>query len=277
MHHADFTTNHDLEMSDPLGNRAQYQPLKDAIDALASVCDGARERDDVGFNVPDASLGHLLAFLPLALWPPEAFFRAWEMLRKYQEQLAFHGITYTHLPTPARPQDRAQGMQYITLAATGEFLVLFDADARLERAFARLPGGEKKTAPARYHLVYPVPGAGRPLLAFAERHGFVWAPHVEVQARLIDYQVLLEEQGVFSVYFPCDEEMNAEIKAIPGWWYAYRPHFHWLIPSNPDSIQAFQAFLVRHPEFQMSPGVEQRLHETSAHHKLDAVAEKRGM
>lgn len=244
------------------GDRACYQSLKKAIDTLAAVCDGAIERDEVGFNGPDAPLGHLLAFLPLALWPPHAFYQAWVMLRKYQRQLAFAEIVYADLPEP--PQlDENEGGRYISQRETGEFLVLFPAQAKLDTAFGRIPGGEKHTTPARYYLVHPRPGTGKALLAFARRYGFGFAPGVAERVRLLEYQVTLEESGAFGVLFPRDEALNAEIKAIPGWRCSSRPHFRWLIPPRRVSIQALQAFLERHPEFQVPAAIEAHLQEIS--------------
>lgn len=240
---------------DPIGDRTQFQALKQAIDTIASVCDGAREHDDVGFNGADASSGHLLAFLPLALWPPDAFYQAWVLLRKYQRQLAFANILYAELPEPPC-LGQEHGGRYIALRETGDFLVLFPSQARLDTAFGRIPGGEKRTAPARHYLVKPVVGSGKALLAFARRNGFQLGPGVAERARLLDYQVLLEESGVFGVYFPRNEEWNTEIKAIPGWSYAYRPRFRWLLPPTRLSAQALRAFLAHHPEFQVMREVE---------------------
>lgn len=261
------------EASDPIGDRSRYRPLKEAINAIASVCDGARERDEVGFNGADAPLGRLLAFLPLELWPPEAFREAWTMLRTYRNrQLPFHGIVYADLPEPPDLSQQEGGSRYITRREDGTFLVLFPASAKLERAFARIPGGEKRTTPARYFLVQPMPGAGAALLRFAERHGFIFAPGVQEQARRLDYQVLLEENGMFGVYFPHDEAMNAEIKAIPGRGCAYQPRFHWAIPRRPESVRALFDFLTAHPEFQLSSEVERQLQAIA----LADEGEKRG-
>jgi len=247
---------------DPIGDRSRYRLLKEAIGTIASVCDGARSRDERGFNGADAPLGRLLAFLPLSLWPPEAFHESWLMLRKYSRQLAFHNILYADLPKPPDlpQQDQESTGKYITRQEDGVFLVLLPASAKLERAFARIPGSEKHTARARYFLVQPIPGAGVALLRFADRHGFTFAPGVREQVRRIDYQVLLElEENRCAVYFPRDEAMNAEIKAIPGRSQAYQPRFRWLIPLEPVSVQALFALLARHPEFQLSGEVERRL------------------
>lgn len=244
--------------SDPLGDRSRYLMLHNAIVAIASVCDGAVTRDEKGFNGPDAPLGRLLAFLPLDLWPPAAFYEAWEMLRKYHAQLERAGIVYADLPQPPRVGEQ----RYITRRETGEFLVLFPAQAKLETAFGRIPGGKKHTEPARHYLVHPQPGAGAALLAFADRYGFDFAPGVAEQARLIDYQVMLEEDW-FAVYFPRDEALNAEIKRIPRRRVSTQPRFHWLIPPLSQSVQELQAFLEAHADFQIAPAAQARLVEAS--------------
>ncbi|MBX5459304.1 MAG: hypothetical protein IRZ31_20620 [Thermogemmatispora sp.] len=81
-------------------DRAQYAPLKAAIDQLAAVCDGARRRDGAGFSGVDTRLGHWLARLPLAAWPEAAFERAWKLAQKYARQLKRAEIDPASLPRP---------------------------------------------------------------------------------------------------------------------------------------------------------------------------------
>lgn len=61
-----------------------------ALQALAGVCDYARTRDDVGFNGPDAALGHALAdYSLLGHLTTQELMIAYRMLRKYERtQLA---------------------------------------------------------------------------------------------------------------------------------------------------------------------------------------------
>ena len=86
----------------------------------------------------------------------------------------------------------------------------------------------------------------------------------EERARLLAYQVVLEEDGAsFGVYFPRDEDLNNEIKTVPCRSFSYTPRFRWLIPTNLVSAQCLHAFLVRHPEFQLTREVALRLQQAA--------------
>jgi hypothetical protein len=75
--------------------------LSQAVQALASVCDGAIAQDFQGFAGPDVTAGHYFASIPQELWG-----EAWErkihtILRKYRRQLEGFGIDYDAIPAPS--------------------------------------------------------------------------------------------------------------------------------------------------------------------------------
>ncbi len=74
--------------------------LSRAVQAIASRCDGASERDGKGFNLLDAPLGNSLALLSPEQWTPRQSAAAYKMLRKYRSQLAAAGIRYEDIPAP---------------------------------------------------------------------------------------------------------------------------------------------------------------------------------
>ncbi len=245
-------------------DRSRYIPIKQAIETLAGVCDGAITRDHEGYNGPDAPLGHLLAFLAIDAWPPAAFYTAWVMLRKYRLQLARSGIAYDDLPEPPslKTHDRS-----IARLSTGEFLVVFPYNEQLTAAFRKIPGNAVRRHPVRHRIVHEVPGASKALLEFAERYGFDFMPGVRryVEQTTADSWVSLEEEW-FAVYFPKDPSTNAEIKAMRGWRTSTQPVFHWLLPQREEAMQGLRAFLVRHPEFLLRPEAEQALLAIPARH-----------
>jgi SNF2-related domain len=75
--------------------------LQQATAVISAVCDYAQELDGQGFNAADAWLGHILAQMPPGVWSDPAALTAWDMLRKYRDQLAAARIDYDQLPRPA--------------------------------------------------------------------------------------------------------------------------------------------------------------------------------
>jgi hypothetical protein len=71
-----------------------------AVKAVASNCDGATERDSIGFNGPDSAFGKALAATPPEVWTAEVQRRAWEMMHKYRNQLSDAGIDYDKIAEP---------------------------------------------------------------------------------------------------------------------------------------------------------------------------------
>ena len=70
--------------------------IRDALNALVSVCDMAETRDDAGFNATDAPTAHNLSYFPVWTQQQQQFVR--EMLRKYKTQLhRTFGIEYDTL------------------------------------------------------------------------------------------------------------------------------------------------------------------------------------
>lgn len=92
------------------------EPLEYAVRALAGACDGARTRDDQGFNSFDAGMGRDLASRPFAQWSPKQKRSAWLMLRKYQVQLDRLGMPYNEIPEP--PAEPTMGKAIFISAGT---------------------------------------------------------------------------------------------------------------------------------------------------------------
>lgn len=70
---------------------AEQDGIHAVIVALAGHCDGARERDFVGFNGVDTHFGRRVAGVPRKQWTPEIWAECAHIVLKYRQQ----GITYT--------------------------------------------------------------------------------------------------------------------------------------------------------------------------------------
>jgi len=77
-----------------------YPELMEAVQALATVCDGAATEDAQGFNGLDTAFGRSLA--RQGSWSKAQAVAAYKMLRKYRNtQLPGFGIDYDAIPDPA--------------------------------------------------------------------------------------------------------------------------------------------------------------------------------
>lgn len=75
------------------------EKILNAVQVLASVCDGAHSRDHQGFNGYDAQYAKILLS---KTWTDRDSYNAWRMLKKYRKQLASLGINYDDLVPPAQ-------------------------------------------------------------------------------------------------------------------------------------------------------------------------------
>lgn len=265
-------------MLDDTFDREPYRPLKQAVDALARVCDGANARDDRGFDGTDTRAGHLYASIPLEAWPLSAFHRAWRWAAKYRRQLEQSGVDCALVPEPPRFEN--EDRQISVPQGHDAFFVVFPYNTHMIDAFRRIAGNELHLVPlgedtrrvVRYRTVKPVPGAGQALLEFAEAFSFRIGPGVRALAascdqlpvaeeQLSDYRVTLESgaQERFALYFPRVASLNEEAKAIPGRTPSFTGGFHWVIPKTLPALSALHAFLERHPNFVVAPEVREHL------------------
>ena len=105
--------------ADTAAQGTDWTPLRDALESLAAVCDGAEERDFRGFSAADVPDGHYLAALPVAEWTDVEARVGHHLARVYRKQLdrAF-GIDFEALPVPPRLKRAPAGGErgIITLA-----------------------------------------------------------------------------------------------------------------------------------------------------------------
>jgi superfamily II DNA or RNA helicase len=77
-----------------------YENLKFAVKSIADMCDGARFKDSIGFNKPDAGRMHQFAYMKK--WTRSEALDAYERIYKYKnKQLPALGIDYDDIPDPS--------------------------------------------------------------------------------------------------------------------------------------------------------------------------------
>lgn len=242
-------------------NRNQYQLLKQAVDALARVCDGALDKDDRGFDGADTRAGHLYAFLPLDAWPLSVFHRVWQWTRKYHRQLEAMGIDCSQLASPPLFEGEDRRLALMP-DGNGYYVVFPNDDWDLIEQFKQLPGNALHRVPigTRGNLFFryrTYQGPRNVLLTFAEQNHFQFGPGVREHAQS-DNRVELS-QDAFALYFP-DRSLNAEVKMIPCRSYSFTGGFHWIIAARREALGPLRAFLTQH-QFFIHPDVERRLQE----------------
>ncbi len=155
--------------------------LYKAVRLLAGHCDGAHQRDDVGFNRYDTELGHQLAERAFEAWTPAQKRTAWKMLRKYRAQLSTYGVNYDAIPEPpaaersiprAIPSPTAALPVVKTVTVqTDQILIRFPYDPGLVEAVKEIPG--RKWDPASKVWTIPLTTAAlAKLKEFVIDYGF---------------------------------------------------------------------------------------------------------
>jgi hypothetical protein len=242
-------------------DRNRSRLLKQAVEALAGVCDGALMRDDQGFDGTDTRAGHLYAFLPLDAWPLSVFHRAWHWTKKYHRQLEAMQLDCTNVQEP--PLFEGEDRQIARMVSSNGYHVVFPGDDfDLIEEFKRLPGNALHRVPIgtsgklffRYRTYQ---GEVTTLLRWAEQNHFQLGPDLREHAQSNNLVVL--ERDSFALYFP-DRTLNAEVKMIPCRSSSYTGGFHWVIAARRESAGPLRTFLTRH-QFSLPADVEQRLQE----------------
>src|SRR5437667_5377370 len=224
-------------------DRSQYFLLKQTVEALAGVCDGALLRDDQGFDGTDTRAGHLYAFLPLDAWPLCAFHRTWHWTKKYHRQLEAMQLNCTNIQEPPLFEDEDR---QIALAPPSGYYVIFPGNNwDLIETFRQLPGNALHRVPIGTKLFFryrTYQGKASVLLAWASQNHFRLGPGVREQAQS-DYRGVFEQESdSFALYFP-DRSLNARVKTIPGYSHSYAGGFHWTIAADHVAALPLRAFL----------------------------------
>lgn len=81
-----------------------HATVQEAVQYLASVCDGAIKRDGHGFRSDHVAYGHWLARLPASQWGPEEVGHGRTIVRTYRQQLQSAGFNPEQIISGKRPR-----------------------------------------------------------------------------------------------------------------------------------------------------------------------------
>lgn len=184
-------------------SETDWAPLAEALGALASVCDGAEDRDYRGFSAADVADGHFLAGLPIEEWGDLEARVAHHLARIYQRQLrrSFE-IEFEDLPVPPPAEEsgglpieseraavtgaRKERARRERLARTANARAVFEGGRAvvhlyvptglgLDAEVRALPGYEFTN---RWGTAYLAARSAKVVVEFCEKHGFKVDPNL---------------------------------------------------------------------------------------------------
>ncbi len=246
------------------------QKIISGIQELAGSCDGARNKDNSGFNAGDAWAGHRLAAIgeSISQRPPEFIARIGEMLLKYSRQIDTTGIAeYVKQNAPkSADNDSKQDTRYHGITLHDERLnvdmggyhpelvrSLKSAIPQTDRRF----DGESKT----WNISLSAAGD---LAKWAAENDFTvskeavdacrnYSATPAKPARLIEF-----DYDKFLIIFPYDRGLVEIIKNIPGRRFDPAKK-RWYIPAGTHGISGELRQLAENYFFEMSPAVAEML------------------
>jgi SWI/SNF-related matrix-associated actin-dependent regulator of chromatin subfamily A-like protein 1 len=135
--------------------QATKPTIKDAMNALLGMCDGARAQDGTGFNRFDSAF---IRNLPRELTQRQQT-AVYHLLRKYSNQLERYGIPYGSILKPETdPAVEKRKAGYFRLVGTAEnptgFDVSFSYDAGLVEQIKKVPGAKYQPSTRTWFIPY---------------------------------------------------------------------------------------------------------------------------
>jgi len=231
-----------------------------AVRALRSVCDGAVQRDDVGFNQSDAPFGRKLAQIPEDQWSAGQRYRAWRMLAKYQAQLLRLGVHYDQVPVPDRPAQE-EHERAVFVDESGCFRLVFEYGLMLGEAYRLLRPFWVKDA--GNHRCEATRAAAKGVRILAEQYEFaVSAPalakvaEIEEAAKRAPAGTITRTEGGYLVQYEFDLVKNVAVSEIPSArWRRELKGFY--VPAESKAIEGLLVFNERFkPHWE--PGLEEQ-------------------
>jgi SWI/SNF-related matrix-associated actin-dependent regulator of chromatin subfamily A-like protein 1 len=135
--------------------QATKPTIKDAMNALLGMCDGARAQDGTGFNRFDSAF---IRNLPRELTQRQQT-AVYHLLRKYSNQLERYGIPYGSIEKPETdPEVEKRKNGYFRLVGTAEnptgFDVSFSYDPQLVEQIKKVPGARYQPSTRTWFIPY---------------------------------------------------------------------------------------------------------------------------
>ena len=222
-----------------------------AVRALRSVCDGAHDRDDVGFNQADARLGHRLGSIPEDQWSPRQRWALYRTLAKYRGQLERLGVPYDRLEVPARPAREDVPDRSIFLREDGAFGLTYEYGLDLGVSWVELrPVWVREV---RHHRALPTKRGAKALRGLVDRLHFEISAEALQLVEHLEAEVATEGAGKiqvhpahgFALLFEYDAMLNDAVKRIPGARFRKEetgPGGVWTVPAERAAVEALLAF-----------------------------------
>lgn len=254
----------------------QYEQIKQAIEFLATRCDGAINQDNAGFNKPDSGTGHYLAerLARGGQLTPDEQQSMLVTLQKYRKQLAAGDIdlpeVHEYQAQPLTPKP-AQPIKIEYSARIGLLIVTFPYDEFTKNQVSSLPREKRKfeRQPTPRWLVNPdqleeltrrLPTAvvlGTEALSTVEKPALsIVAPiatsTVAPPAKTTSPTISLDQDGkTLVVRFPYDPDMVTRIKTLDSTkWDPSRKA--WLAP-----VRLIDQLIRIMPQASLSAGTQQ--------------------
>lgn len=282
-----------------------HAPLHDALNAIASSCDGAVEQDGRGFNATHAYDGARLAAIDHTDWTPEMAGTAWHMLRTYRGQLARTGIDFDALPVPPAAQDitdehaalmrerareQARNIRWMAAQRAKRFVLCAGENQPVILSFPYDPAmvDEARRIPGRrYHgtyeghekvNVYPFASLGA-VLDFAEAHDIPVPGELTALRALADNPTApapvrpdaAVEHGRIVVRAPFDEALNDALRAYNGDRSTWDKGLHAHVPPAHYDPAALARLFAAH-KLTVSDGARELLDAEAARQQANRVA-----
>ena len=200
---------------------------------LYSVCDGANEKDGVGFSSTDSPFASRLCAIPFEKWTEPMLYEAWQMLAKYRSQLLFNNIEYNQLPVPVKPEkltgkddakrlrQEMSGIKKCHISSgIRDFVVGFPYDEQILSAIKSVKG-------ARWNpegKVWNVPlESFEELVLFSRTFDFSMDDDILEKAKQLSFEALESERTIMQqqfetvqINFEYNTELVNAVKALPG-------------------------------------------------------------
>ena len=209
------------------------EKIAEAVHALYSVCDGANEKDGVGFNSTDSPFASRLCAIPFERWTLPMLYEAWQMLSRYKAQLLASSIEYEELPVPQKPEkltgkDDARrlrqemgGVKKCHISSgIRDFVVAFPYDEQIL-------SGIKSVKGARWNpegKLWNVPlESFEELVLFSRTFDFSMDDDILEKAKQLSFEALESERTIMQqqfetvqINFDYNPELVMAVKALPG-------------------------------------------------------------
>lgn len=211
--------------------------VRNALERLLSVCDGAVDDDGMGFNGFDSGFARDLN--SKRDWTYKQEKAAYKMLRKYRKQLSSFGIDYDNLKFENEKEDKSKKeLKKVDYKGDGFVSIKFDYKKEYVESVKNIDGRSYDSSNKQW--IVPINSTTIPQI-----RSFVAMYKFEVTDKAVeeinnrkdkkDKEISLEDNKIV-VRFPYDSELVSAVKRIPGRKFDGKKKL-WRIPFNVTSAK----------------------------------------